>query len=230
MGRSVVTVDTLNPSQRQAVEHDLGPLLVLAGAGSGKTRVVTTRIGRLLERGAPARSILAMTFTNKAAAEMLERVVEARRASGRQGALTIGTFHRFGLGVLRAETRALGMRGTKFVIFDQADCFGVIREALRGVKTGRSYDVGAVLARISMAKNAFLEPDAYERALSGERPRGLDEYDAITAIVYPKYVTRCALRSFQAFDFDDLICEVVSSVPQAPPGRARAPTDGAIAT
>ena len=205
MGRSVVTVDTLNPSQRQAVEHDLGPLLVLAGAGSGKTRVVTTRIGRLLERGAPARSILAMTFTNKAAAEMLERVsklVGPRAAKD----LTIGTFHRFGLGVLRAETRALGMRGTKFVIFDQADCFGVIREALRGVKTGRSYDVGAVLARISMAKNAFIEPEAYERGLaaSGLEP---SEYDAITAIVYPKYVSM--MRGFQAFDFDDLICEVV---------------------
>ncbi len=205
MPTSVGHADSLNPSQRAAVEHDLGPLLVLAGAGSGKTRVVTTRIARLLERGVPAKSVLAMTFTNKAAAEMHERV---EKLVGPKAAkdLTIGTFHRFGLTVLRAEARALGFRGSKFVIFDQADCYGVIREALRDVKTGKGYDVGAILARISAAKNAFVEPEAYERGLS---KAGLEpsEYDAITAIVFPRYVSM--MRGFQAFDFDDLICEVV---------------------
>ncbi|NUP07824.1 MAG: UvrD-helicase domain-containing protein [Polyangiaceae bacterium] len=180
-------------------------MLVLAGAGSGKTRVVTTRIARLMDRGVSARNILAMTFTNKAAAEMHERVA---KLVGHKAAkdLTIGTFHRFGLTVLRAEARALGFRGAKFVIFDQADCYGVIREALRNVKTGRSYDVGAILNRISTAKNAFIEPDAYERGIAknGIEP---SEYDAITAIVYPQYVTM--MRGFQALDFDDLICEVV---------------------
>lgn len=196
---------TLNPSQREAVEHDLGPLLVLAGAGSGKTRVVTARIARILERGVSAKNLLAMTFTNKAAAEMLERVA---KLVGRKAAkdLTIGTFHRFGLTVLRAEARALGFRGAKFTIFDQADCYGVIRESLRNVKTGRSYDVGAILNRISMAKNAFLEPEEYERGI-GKAGLEPSEYDAITALVYPQYVSM--MRGFQAFDFDDLICEVV---------------------
>jgi DNA helicase-2/ATP-dependent DNA helicase PcrA len=185
------------------VEHDLGPLLVLAGAGSGKTRVVTERIARLLERGVPARAILAMTFTNKAAGEMAERVarlVGPKRAKD----LTIGTFHRFGLGVLRAEARALGFRGGRFAVFDQADCAGVVREALRNLRAGRGYDVGAVLARISAAKNAFVPPGGDGGPGAGS---GASDYDEITAIAYPRYVAM--MRAFQAFDFDDLICEVV---------------------
>mgnify|MGYP002624021240 CR=1 FL=1 len=197
--------DGLNPSQRAAVEHDLGPLLVLAGAGSGKTRVVTARIARLMERGVSARNILAMTFTNKAAGEMHERVA---KLVGERAAkdLTVGTFHRFGLGVLRAEARALGMRGAKFTIFDQGDCTGVVREALRNVRSGKGFDMGAILARISTAKNAFIDPDRYEQGLkaSGLEP---SEYDEITALVYPRY--KAMMRGFQAFDFDDLICEVV---------------------
>ncbi|MEZ4310666.1 MAG: UvrD-helicase domain-containing protein [Polyangiaceae bacterium] len=194
----------LNPSQRLAVEHEHGPLLVLAGAGSGKTSVVTRRIARLIERGHPARSILAMTFTNKAAGEMFERVsrlVGAKEARD----LTVSTFHRFGLEVLGKETRALGLRGTKFAIFDQADMSGVIREILRNIRTGKNYDVGAILGRISAAKNAF--KDAEEWAEEQRKSRGLDDYDEIASIVYPKY--QSALKSFQAFDFDDLICEVV---------------------
>ncbi|MBK8252048.1 MAG: UvrD-helicase domain-containing protein [Polyangiaceae bacterium] len=195
---------SLNPSQRAAVEHEHGPLLVLAGAGSGKTSVVTQRIARLIERGHPARSILAMTFTNKAAGEMFERV--ARLVGAQQGRdLTVSTFHRFGLTVLGKETRALGMRGTSFAIFDQADTSGVVREILRTVKTGKNYDIGAILARISAAKNAFLDAD--EWAKRERESRGLDDYDEIASIVYPKY--QSALKSFQAFDFDDLICEVV---------------------
>jgi len=197
---------TLNPSQQAAVEHDLGPMLVLAGAGSGKTRVVTMRIARLLERGVAARNILAMTFTNKAAGEMAERVTKLVGAKASKD-LTAGTFHRFGLDVLRAEARALGLRGGKFTVFDQADCSGVVREVLREVRAGKGYDVGAIVARISAAKNAFIEPDAYmaQLAASGLEP---SEYDEITGLVYPKYVSM--MRGFYAFDFDDLICEVVS--------------------
>ncbi|AKT43921.1 ATP-dependent DNA helicase Rep [Chondromyces crocatus] len=194
----------LNSSQRAAVEHDLGPMLVLAGAGSGKTRVVTERIARLLQRGVSARSILAMTFTNKASAEMHERVgklVGAKLARE----LTVCTFHRFGLDVLGAETKALGLRGKSFAIFDQSDCTGVIREVLRELRSGRNYDVNAILARISNAKNAFVEAEAW--AESQRKGKGLDEYDEIAMLVYPRYIA--ALRAFQAFDFDDLICEVV---------------------
>ena len=194
----------LNPSQRAAVEHELGPMLVLAGAGSGKTRVVTERIGRLLQRGVSARSILAMTFTNKASAEMHERVGKLV-GSKLARELTVCTFHRFGLDVLGAETRALGLRGTSFAIFDQADCTGVIREILREIKTGKSYDVGAILARISAAKNAFLDAEAWAEAQ--RKGKGIDDYDEVAMLVYPRY--QAALRAFQAFDFDDLICEVV---------------------
>ena len=179
-------------------------MLVLAGAGSGKTRVVTERIARLLGRGISARSILAMTFTNKAAGEMYERV---GRLVGSKSAreLKVCTFHRFGLDVLGAETRALGLRGSSFAIFDQSDSTGVLREILRELRAGKSYDVPAILARISSAKNAFLEPEAWTEAQ--RKGKGLDEYDEIAMLVYPRYIA--ALRGFQAFDFDDLICEVV---------------------
>jgi ATP-dependent DNA helicase Rep len=194
----------LNPSQRAAVEHEHGPMLVLAGAGSGKTRVVTHRIARLIGRGTAARSILAVTFTNKAAAEMRDRVVAL---VGRDVAkdLHVSTFHRFGLDVLGAETRALGLRGSSFAIFDQADQAGVVREILRELKTGKNYDVPALIARISNAKNAFLTAEEWEEAQ--RKSKGVDDYDEVAMLVYPRY--QAALRSFQAFDFDDLICEVV---------------------
>jgi ATP-dependent DNA helicase Rep len=206
----------LNPSQHAAVEHLAGPMLVLAGAGSGKTRVVTHRIARLVERGTPAKSILAVTFTNKAAAEMRERVV-ALVGSKVGKELSVSTFHRFGLEVLSAETRALGLRGTAFAIFDQADQAGVIREILRDQKTGKNYDVGAILARISNAKNAFLTPEEWEEAQ--RQSKGLDDYDEISMLVYPRY--QAALRSFQAFDFDDLITEVVRLWQRRPDVLAR---------
>src|SRR4051812_47078510 len=173
-------------------------MLVLAGAGSGKTRVVTQRVARLIERGTPSRSILAMTFTNKAAAEMRERVVAL---VGREVAkeLQVSTFHRFGLHVLGQETHALGIRGTSFAIFDQADSSGVVREILREIRSGKAYDIGAILARISNAKNAFMTPEEWREAQA--KGRGVDDYDEISMLVYPRY--QAALRSFQAFDFDD---------------------------
>ena len=176
---------------------------MLAGAGSGKTRVVTQRIARLLERGVAARNILAMTFTNKAAAEMRERVIKLVGPKAGKD-LTVSTFHRFGLDVLGAEARALGFRGGKFTIFDQADCAGVVREAMRDIKGGRAYDVSAILARISAAKNAFDDLGAE----SEEKAHAADDYDEITRLVFPRYVSM--MRGFQAFDFDDLVCEVVN--------------------
>ena len=206
----------LNPSQRAAVEHEYGPMLVLAGAGSGKTRVVTHRIARLIERGTAARSILAVTFTNKAAAEMRERVVSlVGQKVGKD--LHVSTFHRFGLDVLGAETRALGLRGSSFAIFDAADQAGVVREILRDIRAGKAYDIGAILARISNAKNAFLTAEAWEA--QQQKGKGVDDYDEISMLVYPRY--QAALRTFQAFDFDDLICEVVSLWKRRPDVRDR---------
>lgn len=191
----------MNPGQAAAVEHQNGPMLVLAGAGSGKTRVITHRIARLLERGVPAHKICALTFTNKAAAEMAERVahiVKERGLGGRSGAkgIVISTFHSFGLMVLGRERASVG--GT-FTIFDQGDCVGAVKDILSRIGAGKSLDAWAILTRISNAKNAFIGPDELTVAEG-------DEYDEMTSIVYPKY--QRALRSFRAFDFDDLVVEV----------------------
>jgi len=177
----------------------MGPLLVLAGAGSGKTRVVTTRIARLLGRGVLARSILAMTFTNKAAKEMKERV---RVMVGDEPAndLAVSTFHSFGMRILSAEARSFKLPNGQFTIFDQGDAAGAVREILRSFRAERRYDVGAILGRISQAKaNLWEDSELLDREQ--------DEYDEITKLVWPKY--RSALRGFCAFDFDDLVSEPV---------------------
>ena len=196
----MVDLGKLNPPQREAASHERGPILVLAGAGSGKTRVITYRIAHLLAQGVPPSAICAVTFTNKAAEEMRERVahVLGDRELARQ--LTIGTFHALGLQILKMERAALGLpRG--FAIYDQSDQLGAVREAMRALHDGdRRYDVKAILSRISLAKNAFIAPDDYEG-------NAADEYDAITVHVYPKYQE--ALRACAAFDFDDLIVEPV---------------------
>lgn len=176
-------------------------MLVLAGAGSGKTRVITHRIARLMERGVPAHMICALTFTNKAAGEMAERVghiVKEQGLGGKHGAkgIVISTFHSFGLLVLGREKKSLG--GT-FTIFDQGDCVSAVKEIMSRTDAGKKLDAAAILTRISNAKNAFLSPEEFE-------PREGDEYDEVTKIVYARY--QSALRSFRAFDFDDLVCEV----------------------
>jgi DNA helicase-2/ATP-dependent DNA helicase PcrA len=187
----------LNPAQLAATEHMNGPLLVLAGAGSGKTRVITQRIARLVERGVPAKAIVALTFTNKAAGEMAERIgraVHGGAAVAKQ--LTICTFHSFGLQVLTRERAATG---GIFTIFDQGDCLAAVKDILSRIDAGRRFDAAAILARISNAKNAFLSPEAYAG-------READAYDEITKLVYPRY--EAALRNFKAYDFDDLVCGV----------------------
>ena len=192
---------TLNTPQREAVTHGTGPLLVLAGAGSGKTRVITFRIAQLLKQGVNPRHIAALTFTNKAAAEMRERVALLLENKSDASKLTMGTFHSLGLNILKQERKALGYpRG--FVIYDTSDQLGVIREILRRLKDGdRKFDVKSILTRISLAKNAFISPEQFQ-------PGQFDDYDEITAAVYEKY--QVALRSFAAVDFDDLITEVVN--------------------
>ncbi len=188
----------LNPSQARAVSHQDGPLLVLAGAGSGKTRVITARVARLLENGIPAKAIVALTFTNKAAGEMRERIAHqlGPRGKATAQALTIATFHSFGLGVLTREKSALG--GT-FTIFDQGDAIGAVKEILRKLDGGKPFDASAVLTRISNAKNGFVSPEQLQEHEG-------DAYDEIAKEAYPRYVE--ALRTYRAFDFDDLVCEV----------------------
>ncbi|HEX5061576.1 MAG TPA: UvrD-helicase domain-containing protein [Kofleriaceae bacterium] len=209
---SAVDLSKLNAPQREAASHGGGPLLVLAGAGSGKTRVITFRIAHLLAQGVPAHAICAVTFTNKAAEEMRERIAHLLGDKQLARELTIGTFHALGLQILRMERKALGLpRG--FAIYDQSDQLGAIREAMRHLHDGdRRYDAKAVQTRISLAKNAFIAPDEYEG-------NPADDYDAMTVQVYPKYQE--TLRACAAFDFDDLIVEPVRLFQRDEDVRAR---------
>jgi len=206
----VLRLDDLNRPQREAVTTVDGPLLVLAGAGSGKTRVITYRVAHLLERGVSPSEICAVSFTNKAADEMRERV---ERLVGRAAAakLTLSTFHALGLQILKRERAALGFP-TGFTIYDAADQLGVVRECLREINLDdRRFDAKAVLFRISRAKNAFLGPD--------DLPDSEHDYDQIAQTVYPRY--QQALRNFHAVDFDDLIVETVRLLDRDEAVRAR---------
>jgi DNA helicase-2/ATP-dependent DNA helicase PcrA len=183
----------LNPPQCEAVEHGAGPLLVLAGAGSGKTRVITYRVARLIEKGIPGAAILALSFTNKAAGEMHERTTKLCGAGAKK--VWMGTFHALGLQLLR-ETH----RKQPFTIYDAADQLGLVREVLRHLKwEDRRWEPKAIQFRISRWKNLMLSPADLEA-----RPQLLkDEYDDAAAQVFPKYEE--ALRGYAAYDFDDLI-------------------------
>ena len=200
----------LNAQQRAAVEHGEGPLLVLAGAGSGKTRVIAARIARLLERGIEPGAILAVTFTNKAAIEMRERIgaiVGQERAS----AIWLSTFHSFGVRFTREEARALGL-GSRFTIFDQGDSLGVVRELLRTeAKADRSLDAQAILSRISLWKNALVEPNEVQAKA--------DEYDQAAVSIYGAY--QSALADMHAMDFDDLVVKPVRLLRERPRIRRR---------
>lgn len=183
----------LNPPQRAAVEHVDGPLLVLAGAGSGKTRVIVEKIAHLIASNRmPARRIAAITFTNKSAKEMRERVAKRIRGDGAEG-LTISTFHALGLRFLQIEHAKLGLR-RGFSIFDSDDSAAQIKDLLG---TGTKPDVLDDMRNlISRAKNAGLSP---EQAMA--EARSAREIDAAT--VYALYQAR--LTTFNAVDFDDLI-------------------------
>ncbi|NUS39088.1 MAG: UvrD-helicase domain-containing protein [Lysobacter sp.] len=183
----------LNPPQRAAVLHTEGPLLVLAGAGSGKTRVIVEKIAHLVASGRmPARRIAAITFTNKAAREMRERVGKRIKGDAGEG-LTICTFHALGLRMLQVEHAKLGLK-RGFSIFDGEDSNAQLKDLL---PPGSKPDaVDAAKALISRAKNAGLSP---EQAL--EASRSTREQEA--ALLYARYQAR--LTAFNAVDFDDLI-------------------------
>ena len=184
----------LNPPQREAVLTTKGPLLVLAGAGSGKTRVITHRIVHLLDKKVSAKSILAVTFTNKAAQEMRERVVHmgGQRALG----VTLSTFHAFGAEVLRSNLHRLGWP-KKFAIVDTGDQISLVRRAMRERNVDdKTFDPRKVLTLISRAKNSGSEPQP--------KPEGQgDDLDLVTHLVFPLY--QLALKAQGAVDFDDLL-------------------------
>jgi DNA helicase II / ATP-dependent DNA helicase PcrA len=184
----------LNPEQRQAVEHGEGPLLVLAGAGSGKTRVLTHRIAHLLRAGhARTAELLAVTFTNKAAREMRERTERLVGAEAR--ALWVGTFHSISSRLLRRHIEMLGLGYQRsFIVYDDHDQLGVLTAAIEG----RSFPVSpqALLARIDQAKNEALTP---ERMLAA----AATTTDAAAAEAYALY--QAALVRNNALDFGDLL-------------------------
>ncbi len=195
----------LNAEQREAVLHSKGPLLVLAGAGSGKTRVITHRLARLVETGVDPRAILAVTFTNKAAEEMRER---ARRLLGGGAVLSfIGTFHAWSLRLLRRYAAAAQVP-PRFAIADAADQLALVKEAMAELQiSDQVLPPGAVRARISQAKNALVTAKKFEETqtdFAGER----------IARVYLLYEKKLATSG--ALDFDDLIARSVRLLRERP--------------
>ena len=194
-------LDELNESQRAAVLYNDGPSLVIAGAGSGKTRVLTYKIAYLLGNGYEPWSILALTFTNKAAREMKDRI---SRAVGTEKAkyLWMGTFHSVFSRILRAESETIGYT-SNFTIYDSSDSKSLIKSLLKELNLDEKvYKPGVVQSRISNAKNHLVSPQAY--AASGEFYR-LDSEAKIPAMrdIYIRYCERC--RQSDAMDFDDLL-------------------------
>jgi DNA helicase-2/ATP-dependent DNA helicase PcrA len=192
----------LNGPQREAVEHGGGPLLVLAGAGSGKTRVLTHRIAYLLATGeARPGEILAITFTNKAAAEMRERVGQLIGRSVR--AMWVTTFHSACARMLRVDAERLGY-SKGFTIYDQADSLRMLKRCLTelGVDPKR-FPPRAVHAKISGAKNQLVDSDSYNEGANGE-------FEEIVAEAFPLYEKR--MREANAMDFDDLLVRAVNVI------------------
>jgi ATP-dependent DNA helicase Rep len=185
----------LNPRQREAVRYIDGPLLVLAGAGSGKTSVITRKIAYLVDTcGINARHVAAVTFTNKAAREMRERVGKLLRGNAAEG-LTVSTFHQLGLKIIRAERGELGLK-SGFSIFDAEDTRTLIRDLLIQQHGAEGDQAGTIAQRISHWKNDRVLP---EQALA----TATTPADILCAQAYLRY--KRALKAYNALDFDDLI-------------------------
>lgn len=194
-------LDSLNDSQRAAVEYCDGASLVIAGAGSGKTRVLTHKIAYLLDRGMMPWNILALTFTNKAANEMKARVA-ALVGGDRAWRLNMGTFHSVFARILRAEAGALGYN-SNFTIYDQGDSRSLIKSIIKEMGLdAKIYPHTAVADRISMAKNRLLQPQAYAASAVTVREDTEHRRPQLKDI-YMRYAERC--RQANAMDFDDLL-------------------------
>jgi DNA helicase II / ATP-dependent DNA helicase PcrA len=199
-------LDSLNPEQREAVLHTKGPLLILAGAGSGKTRVITSRIAYLVGDGhAEPHEVLAVTFTNKAAEEMRTRV-ESLLGSECRG-MWVSTFHALCARLLRREAPAIGLT-RDFVIYDSSDQLSVVKQGLKALHIDDSFvQPRAALSRISHAKNKMEGPDLVAASA------GWNRRDEHIAKVY-EYYTR-ALKDANALDFDDLLLKTVEMFEQS---------------
>ena len=191
----------LNPEQEKAVKHFEGPLLILAGAGSGKTRVLTHRVAYLIsEYGVNPWNILALTFTNKAAGEMRERV-DSIVGEDLANDIWVSTFHSTCVRILRRYIEALGYERS-FTIYDSDDQKALMRDILKFLELDpKKYKERAILSAISAAKDELVSPEEFEQRAQG------DYYKEICARCYREYQKR--LRDSNALDFDDLICKTI---------------------
>src|SRR4029077_4164704 len=199
-------LDTLNPEQRDAVLHVKGPLLILAGAGSGKTRVITSRIAHLVgDRHAQPQEVLAVTFTNKAAEEMRARVEALLGADCSR--MWVSTFHSLCARLLRREAPAIGL-SRDFVIYDSSDQLTVVKQALKELHVDDSIvQPRAALSRISHAKNRMESPEVIAAAA------GWNRREEHIAKIYSYYLN--ALKESSALDFDDLLLKTVELFEQS---------------
>ncbi len=207
----MLDLSKLNRPQREAVTTTEGPLLVLAGAGSGKTRVIAHRVAHLVSKGVDPESILAVTFTNKAAGEMRERVGALAGPAGAD--VFASTFHSFGLWLMKQENEALKLP-KRFAVCDAGDQLAMVKRCMREVKVDdRRFDARRVLWRISRAKNALEKRIAVKEADQG------DDYDLVASEVFPRYQE--SLKAQRAVDFDDLIARPVELLKKSAAARDR---------
>ncbi|MBI4201152.1 MAG: UvrD-helicase domain-containing protein, partial [Chloroflexi bacterium] len=199
-------LEGLNPAQREAVEAIEGPVLIVAGPGSGKTRVITHRIAYLVRVcGVSPYRIAAVTFTNKAAREMRDRL--ARLLGSRAEGLTCGTFHAFCVSVLRRDGHNLGI-DRSFVIYDEEDQLDLLKRAKEEANIDpQRYPMRAVHSAISEAKSNLLDP-------AGFAPTDRSYYEEVVLRVYERY--QGLLRQSNALDFDDLLMNAVHLFQRSP--------------
>ena len=192
----------LNDAQKQAVEHQDGPLLILAGAGSGKTKTLTHRVAHLLDTGVPSASILAVTFTNKAAKEMRERLahITGENAQNRSFMPWMGTFHAICVRMLRMDGEHIGVP-RNFIILDESDRLSLVKQAMKQLSISeKSFTPRGIASQISTAKNDLVSPQEYAQIANLPQQK-------ITADVFPAYER--LKKATAALDFDDLIGEAV---------------------
>lgn len=205
------TMQGLNKEQLDAVQTINGPMLILAGAGSGKTKVLTCRIAHLLQQGVRPYRILAITFTNKAAAEMRERVDHMAGAAARD--VWLFTFHAFCARLLRYELENLSGYANNFAIYDTSDSKNLIKQVLKEMNLDeKRFPLPAIISNISNAKNALLLPDAYAREASGY-------YEQQVAKIYDAYQKK--LQANNAVDFDDLLLLALRLLQENPAVREK---------
>ena len=200
----------LNPAQHEAVMHDDGPMLVLAGAGSGKTKVLTTRIARLLgSNGVSPHEVLAVTFTNKAAGEMRDRI--ARMLGYAPKGMWCGTFHALGARLLRGVAPIVG-REANFTIYDEDDTLAAVKRVMeRRQVSPKQWAPNAILHAISDAKNALVSPSDYSTTAR-------DDFSKAVSGVYADLES--ALERANAVTFDDLLVLPVRALERDPNLRA----------